>query len=615
MRREVVTWALTVGIALSLSSPAALADTYRVGTTADASNAACPSATATCSLRQLILYVEAHPLPPDTINLPPGTYTLSLGALSISQSMSIVGSGANTTVIQEPVPADRSSMGSRVFDVAAVSGGLTPTVSISGTEIAGGDANLSNGSFGGDIRNAGVLTLSDDWITNGFACSGGGVGNSSGTLTIERSLVSDNHAACGGGDSGGVENFGAPGTPDLPGHLAIDDSTIANNDARLVGGVFSWNDSNNTVSIVNSTIAGNAARDEPSGGPRGPGGGLGLGDGIARVRDTILAGNVEITGGMTTQSNCAPGPGITSLGRNIDSGTDCLLSDTLAGEADQANTNPMLGPLQNNGGPTMTLALAPGSPARDKVPDSGAGCPGTDQRGVPRPQGPACDIGAFELQVPPRCSNVNARTAPGGSTITLTLACTSNAPGALSYALVTHPAHGTLSGFNPATGAVRYVPKKGFAGTDTFRFTGSDSGGTASNATATITVPHPPPARLKASMTWRFGLASSYTAIRSMKATGITAGAKVTITCAGKGCKKRSHTVVPRKPKPGHTASVNLAPEFDGWHFGPNAKLTISIVKSGDIGKVYIFTFRPPHAPSTRTTCIAPGSKTPGKNC
>jgi hypothetical protein len=60
----------------------------------------------------------------------------------------------------------------------------------------------------------------------------------------------------------------------------------------------------------------------------------------------------------------------------------------------------LLQPLSDNGGPTKTFALASGSPAIDAVPTTGAGCPATDQRGVSRPQGAACDIGAFEVIVP-----------------------------------------------------------------------------------------------------------------------------------------------------------------------------------------------------------------------
>jgi hypothetical protein len=632
---------IAVCAAVGLLAGTALADTYTVGTPADASAAACPNpATTPCSLRQLILYIHAHPFPPDTIIVPAGTYTLQRGQLLINDNMSIVGAGANRTVIQEPVPADRTTMGDRVFDIEAVTGGATPTVSISGVEISGGDANASNPVdqfFGGDIRNAGVLTLTDDWVTNGFACSGGGVGNNAGTLTIEQSLISGNHAACGGSDSGGVENFGVPGSPDLPGHLVIDDSTIAGNDAGLVGGVFSWNDPNNTLTISNSTVADNITRDEPTACPlgggchaRGPGGGLGLGAGTARIRNTIIAGNVEITGGVTTATNCAPGPGLTSLGNNIDSGSDCSLSDTIPGQADQSDTNPLLGPLQNNGGPTLTMALAPGSPALNRV-SAGAGCPSVDQRGVPRPQGIACDIGAFELQVPPTCGAVAAQTAPGGSTVTIGMSCSGTAPGTLTYRVVSSPAHGTLSGFNPGDGVVNYTPDPGFTGTDSFTYDGTSSGGTATRAAVTITVPPvpvpaPQPQRINAALTWSFGLSTRSTKILSLIATGVAKGAELRVSCTGSGCGWQSHTSVPPTPKhkckahnkcPKATQSPtdNLTHLFQGWQLRSHAKLTVEIVKAGFVGKVFIFSFRPPGAPSSRITCLAPGSKTPGTGC
>jgi hypothetical protein len=86
---------------------------------------------------------------------------------------------------------------------------------------------------------------------------------------------------------------------------------------------------------------------------------------------------------------------ITSSGYNIESpGNTCGFDQ----EGDQPSVpDPMLGPLRNNGGPTMTHALEPGSPAINRIP--GDACEvDTDQRGVTRPQGPACDVGAFELE-------------------------------------------------------------------------------------------------------------------------------------------------------------------------------------------------------------------------
>ena len=85
---------------------------------------------------------------------------------------------------------------------------------------------------------------------------------------------------------------------------------------------------------------------------------------------------------------------ITSLGHNLDSDGSCELSGT----GDLSSTDPLLGPLQDNGGPTFTHALLPGSPAIDAADDTAA--PATDQRGIRRPQGRAGDIGAYEFKPP-----------------------------------------------------------------------------------------------------------------------------------------------------------------------------------------------------------------------
>ena len=379
----------------------ALATTYTVGTTSDNSGSACSGPP--CSLRQLINTVEAASDPPDTIKVPAGRYVLNagLGALVINHNVTIVGAGANKTTIAMPVPTNRISSGDRVFDIEAVSGGLTPVVTIEGVTITGGTANLSNGSFGGDVLSTGYLNLIDDWITNGFACSGAGVTNYGGTMEIERTLISGNQAGCGGGDSGGVQNFGAPAsgaTPDLPGHLLIENSTITDNNARLVGGVFSWNDPANTVRIVSSTIAGNVVKAEMGQGPRGPGAGIAVGDGSLDIQGSIVSDNVEVTAGVTTHTNCDGSAGIHSLGYNLESGTDCGFGST----GDLQGKKPDLGALRDNGGPTKTLALATNSPAINHIPAGHGRCPSTDQRGVHRPQGKKCDIGAYERARAPK---------------------------------------------------------------------------------------------------------------------------------------------------------------------------------------------------------------------
>ncbi|HEY3228182.1 MAG TPA: choice-of-anchor Q domain-containing protein, partial [Roseiflexaceae bacterium] len=92
-------------------------------------------------------------------------------------------------------------------------------------------------------------------------------------------------------------------------------------------------------------------------------------------------------------ADCLISGAITSSGHNLSSDSSCGFT---AG-GDLQNTNPLLGPLAANGGPTPTHALLPGSPAFEA--GTNTGCPATDQRGILRPQGIFCDIGAFERVV------------------------------------------------------------------------------------------------------------------------------------------------------------------------------------------------------------------------
>jgi hypothetical protein len=113
-------------------------------------------------------------------------------------------------------------------------------------------------------------------------------------------------------------------------------------------------------------------------------GGISNSGGTTRLENTLVA-NASLPAGQ----DCFGA--ITSAGGNLDSGTSCGFS-TLT---DISNTDLLLGPLTANGGRTPTHALLVGSPALDTAQQSH--CPATDQRLVPRPQGPGCDIGAYEL--------------------------------------------------------------------------------------------------------------------------------------------------------------------------------------------------------------------------
>jgi hypothetical protein len=390
------------------------AATFTVGTNSDPAGSCTPTSSSSCSLRQIINYengLATTPNPVDTIVVPTGSYGLSLGALTIKQSLSIAGAGARTTFINQ-----FSSTADRVFDIlvptdptTGLQSGPPPTVVISGLDIAFGTADSANNFFGGDIRNQGTLTLTQDAVTNGTATSGsgGGISNDGGTLTVTHSLVSGNTSTNpnGGGDSGGIQNFGPNPVTGTAGKLAVDNSTIARNSAALGGGIFSWcsgtngacssSGATNTTQITNSTIAFN------DGGARSTtGGGLLAGEGTISVENSIVALNTVDTPSAGTPSNCgttSPGT-ISSLGYNLETGTDCGFTST----GDLQITNPQFSSTspQDNGGNTDTLGLDATSPAVDAIPLGVSGCSGTDQRDVSRPQGTGCDIGAYELFQP-----------------------------------------------------------------------------------------------------------------------------------------------------------------------------------------------------------------------
>jgi len=251
------------------------------------------------------------------------------------------------------------------------------------------------------ISVSGNLTINDLTVSNGCSSDGGGIFNVAGTLEINNSSISGNSA---GGFGGGIDNRGtleinnsaisgnsaseAGGIFNL-GILEINNTTISGNSANVFGGGI---ENSSTAEINSSTISGNSAR----------GGGIFADSETVVITNTIVAN--QVSGG-----DCLNFAVITSLGYNIESGTSCGFTNT----GDKQNTDPMLGPLQNNGGPTDTHALLDGSMAID-MGDHPAGCFDTDgvllttdQRGPGFPRtidgdavpGAICDIGAYEFGI------------------------------------------------------------------------------------------------------------------------------------------------------------------------------------------------------------------------
>jgi hypothetical protein len=369
------------------------AATFTVGTNSDPRGSCTPTSSSSCSLRQIINYengLATTPNPVDEIVVPADSYSLTNGALVVNQSVIIAGAGARTTNIYQQT----TSATSRVFDISASI--PAHVVTISGLSVFFGKADSTNGSYGGDIRNQGTLSLSNDQIANGSttAGSGGGIANDGGHLTVTDSLVTTNMSTSvsgSGGDSGGIANIGATQAA----QLVIDNSTITNNTGDEGGGLMSWGNAANTVQISDSTIVGNTDTGVRTS-QVNSGGLLSYGGGQISVHNSIVALNTLGTTSSTTV-DCATGPSdtITSGGYNIESGTDCGFAAT----GDHHNTDPgfITGSPQDLGGNTDVIALQATSPAVDAIPTGAPGCSGTDQRGTSRPQGSGCDIGAYEL--------------------------------------------------------------------------------------------------------------------------------------------------------------------------------------------------------------------------
>jgi hypothetical protein len=228
-------------------------------------------------------------------------------------------------------------------------------------------------AFGGGVYVAsGEVWLTRSTLANNLAIGGAGVPNGAGT-----------------GQGGGMYNASAAN---------LDNCTVAQNVARGGQGRSSpsgtgegggiYNGATGTMLLTHVTVAANAAEPGPNGHPAGQarGGAIASAGGSVTLHNTILANSL-------LASNCF-GSGFVDEGHNLSSDASCNFSAT----GSLNNTDPVLGPLADYGGPTPTMALLAASPALDAADP--AFCPATDQRGWARPFGAGCDIGAFESAPP-----------------------------------------------------------------------------------------------------------------------------------------------------------------------------------------------------------------------
>jgi len=430
-------------LACLLGSSWASAATFNVNSYVDAidvapGNGVCADSAGRCTLRAAIL--EANALAgADTILAPPGVYNMTIGGadedLGLTGDMDI---RSDVTIIGLGTTRLESSVG-RVIHV------LSGNVSITGLTLVNGDANndIGSGKAGGAVHNTSgsTLTLNNCTVIQNTGQGGGGGIFNGGTLTLNASTMTVN-SALGTSAGGAVYNAGA---------MTITNSTLSGNSATAGGGgIFST--AGSSLVMNNVTVSSNTT----TGGSNG--GGISINaSATATLSNTVLANN-QASG---TSEDCFGT--IVSLGGNlVEVPTGC----TGLGANDIINVDPVLGPLQDNGGRTFTHALLVGSPALNT--GGFTACELTDQRGLARPQGPGCDIGAYEFF--PNCPaiTVNPATLPDGDpgvfytqTITATGGVTpytfSITSGSLPPGLALNSTTGVISGVPTTVGVFNFT--------------------------------------------------------------------------------------------------------------------------------------------------------------
>jgi chitodextrinase len=479
------------------------------------------STTVSCNTPSLISAISAANGTPggSTLILTTGcVYTLSTannatdggtGLPVITGNITIQGAGATITrSTATGVPAFR------IFDVA--SGG---NLALNSMTLNNGLAN--NGQQGGGaIFSHGTLAVTSGTFTNNSSpattgTSGGAI-DSSGTLSVTTSTFSGNSAQEGGGvfnqNSATVTNstftsnnatiYGGGATVNAAGTETLAGDTFVANTGPGGGAV----DNDATLNITNSTFTNN------TGGTNG--GGAVVNFGTTTVKQSTFSGNtspyganllnytgfklsmsMDIVAGGLVGANCGGQAPITDLGYNIDTGSSCGFSAT---NHSLNNTQPQLDALASNGGSTQTMALPAGSPALDAIPPSTPGCAGTtDQRGITRPQGKGCDIGAYELvattgdTTPPSVPTGVAATSVTSSSVSLKWNASSDNVGVTGYTIYRNGASvGTTGGPAATTFTDSTVsPKTSYSYTvDAFDGSGNHS---ARSAPVSVLTPAP----------------------------------------------------------------------------------------------------------------------------
>jgi CSLREA domain-containing protein len=403
--------AVTMGIFRDLGwpltgSPGQTEPNFLVNVLGDApTDAGCT--VANCTLREAVLAANANSNASEITFSVTGIIVLTQGQLTVSSPVTLTRPAGGITV-----------SGNNASRIATVNSGATLT--LAGVNLTAGKAAGANG---GAILNSGTVSINQSTISNSTAASGGAILNLAGTVAIQQSTLSGNSATSTGGGiynnsgasmtlslstlSGNTATTNGGGIYTVGGTASVSQSTLSGNSAATGGGFY--NATGNTATIQQSTFSGNTVT--------GSGGGIFNNATLTVLQSTITNNTANQGGGINLNSstltigqsivsaNTAPvvadvalaGGTITTQGYNLIGTTNSAGSFAATGDATGV-TNPQLGALQNNGGPTLTRLPAAGSPAIDAGPATSSFA--TDQRGFVRLAGTSVDKGAVEANAP-----------------------------------------------------------------------------------------------------------------------------------------------------------------------------------------------------------------------
>ena len=441
LRRSIV--AILAPLAGAFASPAN-ATTYVVSSLADSGFG---------SLRQAMIDANASDSAADSISFSvTGTITLTSSS-SISTSLPTIGAAQGALTIAGPGVSSLTITGPgnpgsfRFFDIAP--GGQ---LSISQSTITGANTAYNGGAF----NNAGSLTIDNCTISNNISGQGAVFSgyNINASLTVSNSLVTGNTADYGAGlynqgvmtvSNSTISNNSTPGSNKYGGGLfsrtgfTITNSTISGNTSGHGGGIDVSGPPTETITITNSTIAGNSASN-------GDGGGIYLSGVSADIVNSTISGNSATNGGGVYADSGATVSVANSIIANSTSGGDFSGAETFSALSPATAINNLvtigtpswatnvssgalnLGSLQNNGGPTSTIALGVGSVAigaGNASISNAAPVNGLDQRGYTR-SASTPSIGAYEYNgsapsIPaPTSAAPSSGSTSGGTSITIT---------------------------------------------------------------------------------------------------------------------------------------------------------------------------------------------------